>query len=59
MENHTVEISKEEYEKAKKNGAESIVTNPAILYGYGLYGASVSEVGGKYYLHYTCGSSCD
>ena len=54
----TNEISKEDYEKALKEGASSLVSD-SIKMGYGLYGSSVSEVDGKYYLTYERGSSCD
>lgn len=54
----TVQISKEEYDKAVKNGAASIIGD-AIKYGYGLYRSKVFEADGKYYLSYTRGSSCD
>lgn len=54
----TEEITKEEYEKAKEKGAYSLF-GEAMLMGYGVYGASVTEVDGKYYLTYSKGSSCD
>ena len=53
-----MEITKEEYEKAMKKGAYSIVSE-SILMGYGCYGAKVSEVDGHYYLEYSRGDSCD
>lgn len=53
------EIPKEEYDKALKEGAESLITNPSDLYGYGVYGAWVKEVNGKYYLTYHTGDTCD
>ena len=55
----TNQISKEEYEQAKEKGAMSLITNPALINGYGVYGASVKEVDGKYYLTYSRGNSCD
>ena len=55
----TYEISKEEYEKAQKDGAKSLITDPALLYGYGVYGAWVREMNGKYYLTFDRGNTCD
>ena len=55
----TYQISKEEYEQAKEKGAMSLITSPALLYGYGVAGASVKEVDGQYYLTYSRGNSCD
>lgn len=52
------EITKEEYDKAKEKGAYSIISE-AIVMGYGAYGAMVYEKDGKYFLSYSCGSSCD
>ena len=52
------EISKEQYEKTQKEGAESIIGYDVIM-GYGCYGARTFEKGGKYYLSYSRGSSCD
>lgn len=52
------EISKEEYEKAQKNGPYSIISE-AVICGYGAYGAKVSQVEDKYYLSYSRGNSCD
>ena len=52
------EISKEDYEKALKEGPYSII-GEGIQMGYGAWGARVSQVDGKYYLSYTRGSSCD
>lgn len=54
----TVPISKEEYDKAQANGAYSIIGD-SIKMGYGVYGASVTEVDGRYYLSYSRGDSCD
>ncbi len=51
-------ISKEEYDKALKEGAYSIIDD-AIKMGYGVYGAEVTEVNGEYYLSYDRGGSCD
>lgn len=59
----TREITKEEYDKAKKEGAMSLITSPSLLYGYGVYGARVIEKEEsdetKYYLEYDRGESCD
>ena len=52
------EITKEEYDKAKEEGAYSIISE-AIVMGYGAYGAYVYEKEGKYFLTYSSGSSCD
>lgn len=54
----TCEISKEEYDKALKEGADSIISD-AIHLGYGVYRSDVTEVGGKYWLTYDRGNSCD
>lgn len=55
----TVEISKDDYQKAKAEDAMVLITSPRLLYGYGVYSASVKEVDGKYYLTYTRGNNCD
>ena len=52
------EIPKDDYDKALKEGAESII-NPGIVMGYGVTHAKVTEVEGKYYLSYSRGESCD
>lgn len=52
------QISKEDYEKAKKEGVKSLLSE-AVICGYGFYGGKVTEVEGKYYLSYTRGDSCD
>ena len=54
----TEEITKEAYDKAKEKGVYSLFS-VAMLMGYGVYGASVTEEDGKYYLTYSKGSSCD
>ncbi len=59
MVTETVEISKDDYQKAIAEDAMAIITSPRLLYGYGVYSASVREIDGKYYLTYTRGSSCD
>ena len=51
-------IPKEEYEKALREGADSIIGD-AIHMGYGVYGAKVFETDGKYWLTYDRGDSCD
>lgn len=52
------EITKEEYEKAKENGAGTLIDEYWYM-SYGVYGASVSEEDGKYYLTWKRGNSCD
>ena len=52
------EISKDDYDKAQKDGPYSIISE-AVICGYGAYGAKVTEVEGKYYLSYSRGNSCD
>lgn len=65
MREATREISKEVYERAKANNGyltkedEIELFDPAILYGYGLYGTHAYEKDGKYWLDYSVGSSCD
>jgi hypothetical protein len=54
----TYEIPKEDYDKAQKEGAYSLIGD-AIKMGYGVYGARVYGADGKYYLTYERGSSCD
>ncbi len=54
----TYEISKEEYDKAIKEGPDSIISD-SVHMGYGVYSSSVTESDGKYYLTYERGSSCD
>ena len=51
-------ISKEDYEKALREGADSII-GEAIHMGYGVYGAKVAEIEGEYWLSYRRGDSCD
>ena len=51
-------ISKEDFDKASKEGAESIIS-AAEQMGYGVYRAKVYELNGKYWLTYDRGSSCD
>lgn len=54
------EISKEEFERAKeaKEGPYCLISD-SVKMGYGAYCAKVFEKDGKYYLTYSCGSSCD
>ena len=52
------EISKEDYEKALKEGAYCLISE-SIICGYGAYGARVNQIEGKYYLSYMRGDSCD
>ena len=52
------EISKEEFDKAKAEGAESLIGD-SIKMGYGVYSAEVTEADGHYYLTYERGESCD
>lgn len=54
----TYEISKEDYDKAIKEGPDSII-GESIHMGYGVYSSSVTEADGKYYLTYERGSFCD
>ena len=51
-------ISKEDYERGLKDGAETLV-NEGIRMGYGVYGAEVKEVDGEYWLSYRRGDSCN
>lgn len=52
------EISKEEYDKAQAEGAESLISSDIII-GYGVSCARVYEEDGKFYLTYWRGNSCD
>ena len=54
----TYKITKEDYEKALAEGADSIISN-SIHMGYGVYSSKVYEVDGDYYLSYRRGDSCD
>ena len=51
-------ISKEKYEKALKDGADSIIGD-AIHMGYGVYSSRVYKDDENYYLTYERGDSCD
>ena len=56
----TNQISKEDYEKAQEKGAMSLITNPALLNGYGVYGAKVyKDDQDNYLLTYQRGNTCD
>lgn len=61
----TREISKEIYDRATENrgyitmGDMDTVFSEAELCGYGVYGAKAKEENGKYYCHFSLGSSCD
>lgn len=52
------EITKEEYEKALKEGPYSLIPQNIIM-GYGACSAAVAEVNGEYYLTYSRYESCD
>jgi hypothetical protein len=52
------EITREEFEQAKKEGA-SVLIDDSVKMGYGLYGCEVVEKEGKYLLRYDRGNSCD
>lgn len=52
------EITKEEYDKAKAEGA-SVLIDDSVKMGYGLYGCDVIEKDGAYILRYDRGNTCD
>lgn len=52
------EITEEEYRKAIETSPDLLIPE-YIHMGYGVYGASVSIEGDKYYLNYSRGDSCD
>lgn len=52
------EITKEEYDKAKQEGA-SVLIDDFVKCGYGLYSCDVIEKDGKYILRYDRGNTCD
>lgn len=62
---HEREITKEQYDRAMQNHRYLVrddmnfVFNEAERYGYGVYGGSVIEKEGKYYVQYSLGSTCD
>ena len=58
MKHITTEITKEEYDKAQKEGSDSLVPEYVVC-GYGLYGSRVYEEDGKFYLKWEQGDSCD
>lgn len=51
-------ISQEEYEKAMKDGAKSIIGD-SIKQGYGVYNAKVFKTEDAYLLTYERGDTCD
>ena len=59
------EITAEQYERAAHNRGYLIesdrhaVFSDSELYGYGVYGGTVFEKEGKYYVRFTLGSTCD
>ena len=64
MRNCKKKISKDDYEKYKDGGEESLEwvheqVGIEVLCGYGLYGHYFQEKDGEYWLVYTTGSSCD
>lgn len=54
----TYEISKDDYDKAIKEGADEII-GEHIHMSYGVYSSVVYESEGKYYLSYDRGDSCE
>ena len=52
------EISKEDYDKAKKEDAYALISE-SVQMGYGAYAANVFEKDGKFYLYYRRGDLCD
>lgn len=65
MESLTREITKEQYERGMKNNRcltqedRECVFNDSERLGYGVYGGTVSERDGKFYVDYSLGSTCD
>lgn len=59
------EITREQYDRGISNSGyltkedREVVFTDAERLGYGIYGGSVHEVDGKYYVWYSRGSSCD
>lgn len=59
------EITKEQYDRAKANNSYLIDSDREEVFsdsercGYGVYGGSVMEDGGKYYVLFSLGSTCD
>ena len=58
MKEVTWELTKENYEKAKKDGIVSILPDE-ITMGYGYYGGRLKEEDGNYILTFSMGDSCD
>lgn len=52
------EIKKEDYEKAKEQGASALVSD-YLKMAYGACGARVWEDNGSYYLTFDMAESCD
>ena len=58
-------ITKEQYDRAMENNGSICKDDiPAVFteaerWGYGLYGNSVFEKDGEYFVQYTLGSTCD
>lgn len=59
------EITKEQFERAKLHhgyiAAEDMedIFDASERYGYGVYGPSAFERDGKYFVHFSLGSTCD
>lgn len=59
------EITVEQYERAIHNhkylldSDRNAVFSDSELYGYGVYDGTVFEKGGKHYVRYSLGSTCD
>lgn len=58
MVNVKVEITKEQFKQAQKDGADSLIAD-YIKMGYGVYSSRVREDDGMYFLEYERGDSCD
>ncbi len=59
------EITREQFERGVHNGRyltkedrDNVFTS-SELYGYGVYGGTVSEENGRFYVLYELGSTCD
>lgn len=65
MTRYTRKITKEQYERAIKNNGilteedENVVFTTSEMCGYGIYGMSVMENHGQYYVTFKIGGSCD
>ena len=59
------EITKEQYVRAIANGGQLIEADMETVFsdsercGYGVYGRSVTEDDGEYYVLFSLGSTCD